>query len=353
MSHLEQTLARISSIERGVTERVRARLDSLTKPKGSLGRLEELVNQVAAITGKESPKILRKVIVVMAADSGVAAESVSAYPQEVTAQMVCNIMSGGAAINVLSRHIGARLVVVDMGVACEITPVFPDLLVRKIGKGTANIARGPAMSHQDALRAVETGIEIVEREAEKGIDIVGTGDMGIANTTPSSAIASVFTGAPVEAVTGRGTGIDDKRLVHKIRVIEKALEVNSPRPDDPLGVLAKVGGFEIGGLTGVILGAASRRIPVVIDGFISGASALIAVALAPKVKEYLIAAHCSAEPGHKIVLSHLGLKPLLSLDMRLGEGTGAALGISLIEAATKIYSEMATFTQARVSGKID
>jgi nicotinate-nucleotide--dimethylbenzimidazole phosphoribosyltransferase len=352
MTRIEQTLIQISSRERADTSRVRARLDRLTKPIGSLGRLEELTEKVAAITGKEAPKIAHKVIVVMAADSGVAAEGVSAYPKAVTAQMVANIMRGGAAINTLSRHIGARLVVVDMGVASEITPIYPQLLVRKIGKGTGNIARGPAMSRQDAIRAVETGIEMVQVEAEKGMDIVGTGDMGIANTTPSSAIASLFTGAPVEAVTGRGTGIDDERLKHKISVIERAIEVNSPNPDDPLDVLAKVGSFEIGGIAGVILGAAARKIPVVIDGFISGASALIAVALAPKVKDYLIAAHCSAEPGHKIVLDHLGLKPLLSLDMRLGEGTGSALGISLVEAATKILSEMATFGEAGVSEKI-
>jgi nicotinate-nucleotide--dimethylbenzimidazole phosphoribosyltransferase len=334
----------------------RRRQDSLTKPRGSLGRLEELSVQVAGITGQaipsagsgQGPRLAHKVIVTMAGDHGVVAEGVSLYPQEVTPQMVFNFLRGGAGINVLARHIGARVVVVDIGVAAPLGP-HPGLLSRKVAFGTRNMARGPALSREEAWKAIEVGLGVVEEESARGLDIVGTGDMGIGNTTPSAAIAAVFTGQPVARVTGRGTGLDDARLSQKVSVIERALQINRPDPKDPLEVLAKVGGLEIGGLAGVMLGAAARRIPVVIDGFISGAAALIAVALCPQLKGYLIAAHLSSEPGHRLVLEHLGLKPLLNLEMRLGEGTGAALGISLVEAATKLLAEMATFTEAGVS----
>jgi nicotinate-nucleotide--dimethylbenzimidazole phosphoribosyltransferase len=352
MTELEQTIELIRPVDRDKAEQAQRRLDSLTKPRGSLGRLEELAKQVAGITGRDRPEIAKKAILVMAGDHGVADEGVSAYPKEVTPQMVCNFLRGGAGINVLSKHIGARVVVVDMGVAVEIEP-HPELIVKKVAPGTANIACGPAMSREQAIEAVETGILVVESEVEKGLDILGTGDMGIANTTPSSAIASVLVGVPVESMTGRGTGIDDEKLALKVSVIEKALEVNNPDPANGIDVLAKVGGFEIGGLAGVMLASAAHRIPVVIDGFISGAAALIAAALSPLVKEYMIAAHCSVEPGHRIVLEHLGLKPLLDFDMRLGEGTGAALGISLVEAAVKILNEMATFGEAGVSERTD
>jgi nicotinate-nucleotide--dimethylbenzimidazole phosphoribosyltransferase len=244
--------------------------------------------------------------------------------------------------------VGARVVVVDMGVATDLEP-HPELLAKKVAYGTKNMAQGPAMSREEAIQAIEAGIEIVESELIRGIDIVGTGDMGIGNTTPSSAIVAALTGAPVTDVTGRGTGIDDEQLVHKVETIERALAVNRPDPADPLDVLAKVGGLEIGGIAGVVLGAAAHRLPVVLDGFISGAGALIAAGLAPQVKDYLIAAHLSVELGHRLVLEQLGLSPLLNLNLRLGEGTGAALGISLVEAAVKVLNEMATFAGAGVS----
>jgi nicotinate-nucleotide--dimethylbenzimidazole phosphoribosyltransferase len=326
----------------------RARQDTLTKPPGSLGRLEELSVKLAGIKGEPMPILKNKAIVTMAADHGVAIEGVSAYPREVTAQMVLNFLHGGAAINILARHVGARVIFVDMGVASDIKP-HPALLSKKIAYGTSDMAKGPAMSPEQATEAIKIGIEIVEQEINRGLDIIGTGDMGIGNTTPSSAITAAITGEPVARVTGRGTGLDDRQLAHKVEIIEKVLMVNRPRVDDALDVLAKVGGFEIGGLCGVILGAAAHRIPVVIDGFISGAAALIAVGLSPRTKDYLIASHCSVEIGHKAILKYLGLKPILDMEMRLGEGTGAALGISIAEAATKILAGMATFAEAGVS----
>jgi len=326
----------------------RARQDTLTKPQGSLGRLEELSIQVAGITGQALPRIDDKVIVTMAGDHGVTVEGVSAYASEVTAQMVYNFLHGGAAINVLAGHVGARVVVVDIGVAQELEP-HPDLVSRKVARSTRNMACGPAMSRREAIQAIEVGIEVVERELAQGLDIVGTGDMGIGNTSASSAIVAAVTGAPVAQVTGRGTGIGDVQLQHKVEIIKRALMVNHPDPDDPLDVLAKVGGFEIGGITGVILGAGAHHIPVVADGFISGAGALIAVGLAPQVRDYLIAAHQSVEVGHRLVLESLELAPLLDLSLRLGEGTGAVLGMCLVEAAVSILREMATFAQAGVA----
>jgi nicotinate-nucleotide--dimethylbenzimidazole phosphoribosyltransferase len=326
----------------------RARQDSLTKPPGSLGRLEELSIQLAGIQSKSTPQIRHKAIITMAGDHGVVAEGVSAYPQEVTAQMVRNFLQGGAAINVMARQTGARIIVVDMGVAADLE-AHPQFLSRKIARGTRNMAGGPAMTEAEAITGIETGIDIINREAVKGLDIVGTGDMGIGNTTASSAIASVMTEKSVAEVTGRGTGLGEPQLKHKVQVIEKALAVNQPNPAQPLSVLAKVGGFEIAGLVGVMLGAAARRIPVVIDGFISGAAALIATALVPNLRDFLIAAHLSVEPGHRLMLEHLRLKPLLDLDMRLGEGTGAALGIFLAETAARLLAEMATFGEAGVS----
>jgi nicotinate-nucleotide--dimethylbenzimidazole phosphoribosyltransferase len=345
---LEQALREIKSLDEKAMAAARARQDTLTKPPGSLGRLEELSIKLAGISGKPIPKINQTAIVTMAADHGVVAEGVSAYPQAVTPQMVLNFLHGGAGINVLARHVRAKVIVVDMGVASDIAP-HPALLSRKIAYGTSNMARGPAMSREQAMTSIEVGLEIIEKEAQKGLDIVGTGDMGIGNTTPSSAITAAITREPVAQVTGRGTGLDDRQLTHKVEVIQRALEVNRPKSDDALDVLAKVGGFEIGGICGVIVGAAAHRIPVVIDGFISGAAALIAVGLSPRVKDYLIASHCSVEIGHKAILKHLGLRPILDLELRLGEGTGAALGIFMVEAAAKILAEMATFAEAGVS----
>lgn len=348
MGKLEDTIERIGRLDQGAMDAARARQDTLTKPLGSLGRLEELSVQMAGITGRACPRIQQKAIITMAGDHGVVAEGVSAYPQEVTPQMVLNFLRGGAGINVLARHTGARVVVVDMGVASRLDP-HPDLVVRKVAMGTRNMALGPAMSRGEARQALETGIAVLETEADKGLDIVGTGDMGIGNTTASSAITAAFTGCSVEIITGRGTGISDEQLHHKIGVIRRALEVNRPDPSDSLGVLAGVGGFEIGGLAGVILGAAAARIPVVIDGFISGAAALIACGLSPLARDYLVPAHRSVEAGHRAIFEHLRLRPILDLDMRLGEGTGAALAIFIAEAAARILSEMATFGEAGVS----
>lgn len=348
MSALPKLLSRIQPPDPALGARAQAHLDQLTKPPGSLGRLEELARRIVEITGQELPVLRRAVIFTLAADHGVVAEGVSAYPQVVTAQMVENFLRGGAAINVLARHAGADLVVADLGVASPL-PVRPGLVIKRIAQGTKNMALGPAMTRDEALAAIEAGIQLVEAERCQGVDLIGTGEMGIGNTTAASAITAVLTGASVEAVTGRGTGIDEATWQRKVAVIQRALDVNRPDPRDGLDVLAKVGGFEIGGLAGVILAGAARRIPVVLDGFITGAAALIAHALKPEVSHYLLASHCSAEPGHRVILDRLGLEPYLDLGLRLGEGTGAALAFSLIRAAVAIYSEMATFKSAGVS----
>ncbi len=330
----------------------RERHDQLTKPQGSLGRLEELAIKVAGITGLARPRLPNKAVVVLAADHGVAVEGVSAYPQAVTAQMVQNFLGGGAAINVLARRAGARVIVADLGVATDL-PSHPELVGKKIRAGTRNLAEGPAMTMQEALAAITAGIEIVEVEIDRGLDLVGTGDMGIGNTTASSAIVAAITGRPVAEVTGRGTGIDDQGWQHKVAVIERALHVNRPDPADPLDVLVKVGGYEIAGLVGVILGAAAQRIPIIIDGFISGAAALVATELCPSVRDYLIAAHNSVEQGHRIMLAHMDLVPLLNLNLRLGEGTGAVLAMGLVDDAVAVLDEMTTFGEAGVSQKAE
>jgi len=345
---LEQTIKQIKPINLDLLDEAQKRLDNLTKPIGSLGRLEEIARQVVAITEKRNPTFSGKTIITMAGDHGVAAEGVSAYPQEVTPQMVYNFLSGGAAINVLAQHVGAKVVVVDMGVAAELAP-HPDLISRKVDFGTKNMAQGPAMSREQAIQSIEAGIEVAQSEIQNGMDILGTGDMGIANTTPSSAIVAAITGISVAKVTGRGTGIDDETLNHKAQVIQRALEVNNPNPGDPIDVLAKVGGYEIGGIAGSILGAAAARIPVVIDGFISTAGALIAAEICPTVKQYMFGAHNSVEIGHKVMLDFLSLNPIADWNLRLGEGTGAALVIGIIEAAVKILNEMASFEEAGVS----
>lgn len=347
---LNDIIARIQGLDETAMAAATARQNRLTKPAGSLGRLEELSIQLAGITGKEIPVLKDKVIITMAGDHGVVAEGVSAFPQEVTPQMVLNFLHGGAAINVLSRHVGARIVIVDMGVAAEL-PSYTSLVNRKIACGTANMTRGPAMRREQAEQAILTGVEVVEVEIARGLDIVGTGDMGIGNTTPSAAIAAVLTGLEPAKIAGRGTGVDDAGLKRKIDAIERALAINRPDPQDGLDVLSKVGGFEIGGLAGVILGAAANRKAVMVDGFISTAAAMIAVVLAPAVRPYLISAHRSQEYGHSQMVAWLGLKPLVDFDLRLGEGTGAALGISIAEASCKILAEMATFAEAGVSDK--
>jgi nicotinate-nucleotide--dimethylbenzimidazole phosphoribosyltransferase len=351
MGKINQVIADIKPLDERAMAGAQERQDHLTKPQGSLGQLESLSIQVAGIKGDPRPRIKDKVIFTLAGDHGVTKEGVSAYPSEVTPQMVYNFLRGGAAINVLARQVGARVIVADLGIA-SVLQRHPQLKDKKVGLGTRNMAEGPAMSRAEAIRSIEAGMELVEEELTRGVDVLGTGDMGIGNTTASSAITAALTGADVTTVTGRGTGLDDEGWKRKVKVIEKAFKINRPNPKDAIDVLSKVGGFEIGGIAGVILAGARYQIPVVIDGFISGAAALIATSLSPEVKPYLIASHQSVEQGHKIILDHLGLKPLLNLDLRLGEGTGAALGIFLVEAAVRILNEMATFAEARVSEKI-
>jgi len=350
MDRIKETISKISGLDHALMDKAQINLDNLTKPLGSLGRLEELAKQVVGITGRKNPELKNKVIFTFAADHGVTDEGISAYPKEVTAQMVYNFLAGGAGINVLARHAGARVVVADLGVACDLKPA-KELTIKKINYGTKNIAKMPAMTREEAVRSINAGIEVFEDELKKGIDIAGTGEMGIGNTTSSSAITACFTKEPVEDITGRGAGLDDKALQHKVKVIKLALSVNTPDPADPIDVLSKVGGFEIGGLAGVIIASAANEVPIVIDGFISSAAMLIAYHLEPKVRDYAVASHCSVESGHKFILKHIGLKPLFDLNLRLGEGTGAALGISVIDAAVKILTQMATFKSANVSQK--
>ncbi|WP_422700332.1 nicotinate-nucleotide--dimethylbenzimidazole phosphoribosyltransferase [Dissulfurispira thermophila] len=350
-SMIDETLKSIKPVEEKWYEIAQHRLDNLTKPPGSLGRLEEFARRLVAIFEDNAPSMNKKAIFTFAGDHGVTVEGVSAYPKEVTPQMVFNFLRGGAGINVLARHAGAEVVVVDIGVDYDFNDI-EGLLKMKVIKGTRNFTNGPAMTKDEAVRCIEIGIELANGYAKKGYKIFGTGEMGIGNTTPSSAIAAVLTKRPVEEVTGRGTGISDEALKRKIDVIKKAIEINMPDPDDPIDVLSKVGGAEIGGIAGLVLGAASNRIPVVIDGFISTAGALIAYCIEPKTKDYMFAAHNSVEIGHKAMLDKMGLKPILDLDLRLGEGTGAALSMLLIEAGLKIYKEMATFGEAGVSNEI-
>jgi nicotinate-nucleotide--dimethylbenzimidazole phosphoribosyltransferase len=307
-----------------------------------------MARRLVEIRGVEPPRAERAVIFTLAGDHGVVAEGVSAYPAAVTAQMVLNFLRGGAGVNVLAKHVGAEVRVVDIGVNHDFDPLAR-LLARKVVYGTRNMAVGPAMTREEAVHTLEVGIAVAEEVIAEGADLVGTGDMGIGNTTPSSAMTAVITGQPVASVTGRGTGVDDEGLAHKITVIERALVLNRPDAADPIDVLAKVGGAEIGGIAGFILGAAAHRVLVVLDGFISGAATLIAVGLQPRCREYLIASHQSVEQGHQAVLAHLALEPLLDLNLRLGEGTGACLGMSLVEAACRVLTEMATFGEAGVS----
>jgi nicotinate-nucleotide--dimethylbenzimidazole phosphoribosyltransferase len=326
----------------------RRHLDSLTKPVGSLGRLEELAMRLAVLRGGV-PAVERPVIFTFAADHGVVAEGVSAYPQTVTAQMVDNFLRGGAAVNVLARQAGARVVVADLGLANPVGST-EGLVQAPVGPGTRNIACGPAMTDAQAAQAIETGARLAIQAIEGGADLLATGEMGIGNSTPASAITAALTGADPAKVTGRGTGIDDAAWARKVTVVSRALAANRPDPRDGLGVLAALGGFEIAGLVGVILAGAAHRTPVAVDGFISTAAALVAVVMASGARHALFASHCSAEPGHGVALAHLGLRPYLDLEMRLGEGTGAALFIHLARAAARIYAEMATFSSAGVDG---
>ena len=347
---LDDIIAGITPADPKARHAAELRQACLTKPPGSLGRLEDLSIQLAGVFGTDRPTLQGKAIVIAASDHGVVAQGITGYPQEVTVQMVQNFLSGGAAINVMARHAGVELVIVDAGMITPI-PDQPDLKVVRAGPGTSDITLGPAMTRVQAELCVNAGVKIALEVAEKGADLIGTGDMGIGNTTAASAITAALTGRPPRETTGRGTGRSDHELEHKITVVERALNVNRPDPTDALDVLAKVGGFEIGVLAGVVLGGALARRMVVLDGFISGAAGLIAYSLCPNVRDFLVAAHLSSEAGHGVVLSHLGLLPLLDLGMRLGEGTGAVLAMGLLEAAAACLTEMATFAEAGVSDK--
>ncbi len=339
----------IPPLDADAMEQARTRQQQLTKPTGSMGRLEDIAIQMAGITHQALPTIQRKAVIIMAADHGVTLEGVSAYPSAVTPQMVLNFLHGGAAINALAQHVGAEVVVVDIGVAEEIQ--HPNLLSRKIAPGTANMAQGPAMTREQAQAAINVGMDVATSLIQQGVDMLATGEMGIGNTTASSAITAVLAHVPIQLVTGRGTGIDDAQLAHKIAIIERAIAYNKPDASDALDVLAKVGGLEIAGLVGVILAAGERSVPVVIDGFISGAAALVATQLVPSVRDYLFAGHVSVERGHQIILEQLKLFPILDLNLRLGEGTGAVLASTIIEAALRLHRNMATFAEAGVSDK--
>lgn len=349
---LEEVLSGIRPVEQAWRAKARKRLDDLAIPHNSLGYLLDLAEQLAAINESMTPSVAKKMVVTMAGDHGVVAEGVSAFPQEVTRQMVNNFVAGGAAINVLTETAGAGVTVVDMGVAADLSTLVEQkkILSYKVAYGTQNMAKGPAMTREQAVQGLEAGIEVAGLLVKSGIELLGTGDMGIGNTTPSTAILAVFSGRSPRQVTGRGTGINDGALDNKVKVIEKAIALNKPDPKDALDVLSKVGGFEIAGIAGLILGAAYYRIPVVVDGLISSAGALVAKNLAPNSVDYMIAAHQSMEPGHQYMLEALGLKPLLDLNLRLGEGTGAALAMHIVETASRVIYKMLTFTDAGVTG---
>jgi nicotinate-nucleotide--dimethylbenzimidazole phosphoribosyltransferase len=348
-SVLQDTLDRIEPVDTALMAWAQERLDNQTKPPGSLGRLEECARRVVGITRQQRPSVARKVIATLGGDHGVVAEAVSRMPPEVTIDMMKNFAAGGAGINVLGRHVGAELLVVDLGVNGDLSGI-PGVVDRKLARGTANIAQGPAMERSLAKRSVEVGIEIVDGLVRDGrVQLLGSGEMGIANSTPAAAIVACLSGRDPAQVTGRGTGVDDATLARKVAVVRRALDVNRPDPRDPLDVLAKVGGLEIGGLAGLVLGAARHRLPIVVDGFIATAGALIAHGLCPTCAQYLFASHRSVEQGHAVMLEHLGQRPLLDLDLRLGEGTGAALAMFIVEAGVKVLNEMAIFEDAGVA----
>jgi nicotinate-nucleotide--dimethylbenzimidazole phosphoribosyltransferase len=348
LSLLHRTIESIKPLNREYIEYASERLDNLTKPKGSLGKLEDFAKRVVAITENTKPRLDKKAVFVLAGDHGVVEEGVSAYPKEVTKEMVYNFLRGGAGINVLARHTGADVFVVDIGVDWYFEDV-EGLITRKINIGTRNLAIEPAMTPSEAIRCIEVGIGLAQDSVEKGYNFIAVGDMGIGNTTPSAAVMCAFTGLDPEGVVGHGTGINTEVWRHKVEVVKKALALHNPDPDFPIDVLSKVGGFEIGGIAGVILGGASKRVPVVVDGFVSTAGAVVALRLCPQVKDYLFFSHKSTEGGHGLILEKLGVRPILDLDMRLGEGTGAVLAMFIIEAGVKAYNEMATFEEAGVS----
>ncbi|MFP4573042.1 MAG: nicotinate-nucleotide--dimethylbenzimidazole phosphoribosyltransferase [Desulfobacterales bacterium] len=345
---LQEAIEKIIPTDTQFEEKAARRLDEQARPNGSLGLLEDTARRLAGIAKTLDMRLDRKVIVTCAGDHGVVAEGVSLFPQEVTAQMVYNFVDGGASINVLARHAKASVRAADLGVNHDFEPDLP-IFHKKIAKGTGNIRREPAMSRKQATESIEAGIFMAEELAENpGIDLLGTGDMGIGNTTPSSAVIAAFSGMDVRKLAGRGTGLDDKAFEHKIKVIEDALEFNKPDPKDPVDVLAKVGGFEIGGLAGLVIGAAALGTPVVCDGLIATAGALIACELAPAAKSYLFTSHRSVEAGHRFMIKRLGIEPLLDLKLRLGEGTGAALAMEIMDAATRVLAEIRTFEEVQI-----
>jgi nicotinate-nucleotide--dimethylbenzimidazole phosphoribosyltransferase len=349
--NLQKVLDAIKPLDGEAMESARKRMDILTKPQGSLGRMEDLAVQLAGISGDFFPCRSSKRVVVMAADHGVTEEGISAYPSEVTAQMVANFTGGGAAINVFGRQCEVEVEVVDVGVKVDTN--LPGVRKARVRAGTGNFRRGPAMSRFEALQAITAGIECAEEAAEAGIRVLATGEMGIGNTTASSAVMAALTGYETSLVVGRGTGLDDEKLRHKQDVVNGALEMHKPDPADPLAVLSAVGGLEIAALAGLILGAAQRRIPVVVDGFISSTAALVAVKFNPLVWHYLVPSHLSAESGHALLMDYLNLQPYIHMGMRLGEGTGAVLGMQIVEAAARVTLEMATFEDANVTNKED
>jgi nicotinate-nucleotide--dimethylbenzimidazole phosphoribosyltransferase len=352
---LAEIIAGIKPVEQEWIQKAQERTAQLVMPTRALGRLHEISERLCGIQQTLEPVIDQKAILVMAGDHGVVEEGVSAYPQEVTPAMVQTFLVGGAGINAISRQVGADVWVVDMGIIPELDATglkgAERLVVKKIGNGTASFTKGPAMSHQNAEKALQVGFEQASKRVENGAEILGTGDMGIGNTTPSAAIGAVITGASLDEMVGRGTGVDDAGLAHKRDIVRRGIETNTPLPEDGLDVLAKVGGFEIGGIAGTILAAAFHQRAVVVDGFISTAGALIAHTLCPTVKDYLFAGHCSQEAGHRIRLKHLGLEPILDLGMRLGEGTGAALAMGVMDSAVRMFKEVLTFQEAGVADK--
>ncbi len=349
MERLERCIDGIKAPDETILAAAQDRLRNQARPAGSLGILEEVGARLAAIFGTLDVRLRKRAVITCAGDHGICQEGVSLFPSEVTAQMVHNFVHGGASINVLARHAGARVMAADLGVDAEFDPALP-IFHKKVRRGTRNFLRGPALTREEAVRSIESGIEVVEAlMIEEPLHLLGTGDMGIGNTTPSTAIIAAFSGLPVAELTGRGTGLDDAGLAHKIGVIEQGLAVNRPDPADPLDVLAKVGGLEIGGIAGLVIGAAGYGIPVVCDGLISTAGALIACELAPAARPYLFSGHNSVEVGHRFMLQHLGLMPLLDLRFRLGEGTGAALAMELMDAATRILAEIKTFEEVAIA----
>jgi len=350
--NLAEIISGIEGVDKDFIDQAARYTARLVMPQRALGELHIIGERLCGIGRTITPSVNKKAFLVMAGDHGIAASDVSAYPQVVTGEMVKTFLRGGAGINVLARQLGAHVIVMDVGIIPDISPQISKegyLIVRKIARGTNDFSKGPAMTQEQAESAILNGYEVAKDLFEEGVELLGTGDMGIGNTSPSSAIGAVMTGTPVERMTGRGTGIDDSCFLRKCEAIEKGIEINNPKPDDPRDVLSKVGGFEIGAIAGAILAAAFLKKPVVIDGFISGAGALIAHGLCPNVSDYLFAGHQSAEQGHQIMLDHLGLSPILDLGMRLGEGTGAALAMHIIEAGALIINEVLTFEEAEVS----